>query len=340
MSWWIKDTIAQEVRDTYSYALIEIECDDFASLPSYDQTASLQIKIARGSKAEVLENSKTYKLNSSNVWVEQKSGLEISADDIVYDNTSSGMTATNVQDAIDEIKDLDDMQDRALTELYGMDANQQLEINYAINTGSKNVLKFNNDVGYTLTTHGRTFEVLADGGVKITGDNPDTSYADFYVSGTWGNREPILNATEDDNILSLKCSDPLQTENLYIRAVDRRTGSTANTATARLNQEAEFNFPITTVLITVRPDVVLPSGGITVYPMIRNKVIRNSTFEPYAPTNRELYEMILALQSGRSVQSVNPTSTLNLSRNELNEQLDTNFDLIDSIPEEEEGEIE
>ncbi len=26
-------------------------------------------------------------------------------------------------------------------------------------------------------------------------------------------------------------------------------------------------------------------------------------FVPYAPTNRELYEMILALQSGRSVQS-------------------------------------
>ena len=102
MSWWIKETIAQEVRNNYSYALLEIECDDFASLPSYDQTSSLQIQIARGSKAEVLENSKTYKLNSSNVWVEQKSGLEISADYIVYDNTSSGLTATNVQDAIDD----------------------------------------------------------------------------------------------------------------------------------------------------------------------------------------------------------------------------------------------
>ena len=75
-----------------------------------------------------------------------------------------------------------------------------------------------------------------------------------------------------------------------------------------------------------------------VYPMIRPVEIANDTFQPYAPTNRELYEMILALQNGRSVQSVNPTSTLNLSRNDLNEKLDSNFDLIDSIPEEEEGE--
>ena len=38
------------------------------------------------------------------------------------------------------------------------------------------------------------------------------------------------------------------------------------------------------------------------------------------------------------MQSLNSTMTLNLSRNDLNEQLDSNFDLIDSIPEEEEGE--
>jgi hypothetical protein len=72
-----------------------------------------------------------------------------------------------------------------------------------------------------------------------------------------------------------------------------------------------------------------------VYPMIRRAEITDGTFQPYAPTNRELYEMILALQNGRSVQSVNPTSTLNLSRNDLNESLDTGLDPIDSIQEEE-----
>ena len=168
---------------------------------------------------------------------------------------------------------------------------QETEIGVVAALGAKNSLKMDNAAGYTLTTHGRTFEVLADGGIKITGDTPDSSYADFYVSGTWGGREPILNSSEENCILSFYCSDALQTNDLYIRAVDRRTGSTANTATARLNQEAEFNFPITAVLITVQPSVVLPTEGITVYPMIRNSAIKDSAFSPYAPTNRELYEL-------------------------------------------------
>lgn len=37
---------------------------------------------------------------------------------------------------------------------------------------------------------------------------------------------------------------------------------------------------------------------VTVYPMIRPASIEDDTFVPYAPTNRELYEMILSLQSG------------------------------------------
>lgn len=39
-------------------------------------------------------------------------------------------------------------------------------------------------------------------------------------------------------------------------------------------------------------------------PMIRRAEITDDSFQPYAPTNRELYEMILALQSGSSNQSV------------------------------------
>lgn len=34
----------------------------------------------------------------------------------------------------------------------------------------------------------------------------------------------------------------------------------------------------------------------TYYPMIRSEKISDSTFQPYSPTNRELYEMILTLQ--------------------------------------------
>jgi hypothetical protein len=39
-------------------------------------------------------------------------------------------------------------------------------------------------------------------------------------------------------------------------------------------------------------------ANLTIRPMIRRAEIADDTFIPYAPTNRELYEMILALQSG------------------------------------------
>lgn len=40
------------------------------------------------------------------------------------------------------------------------------------------------------------------------------------------------------------------------------------------------------------------ADNMTIRPMIRRAEIADDTFIPYAPTNRELYEMILALQSG------------------------------------------
>ena len=43
---------------------------------------------------------------------------------------------------------------------------------------------------------------------------------------------------------------------------------------------------------------------VTMYPMIIPVAIEDDTYVPYAPTNRELYEMILALQAGASTNSV------------------------------------
>lgn len=42
----------------------------------------------------------------------------------------------------------------------------------------------------------------------------------------------------------------------------------------------------------------------------------SSAVKPYAPTNRELYEMILALQSGSTTQTVNSLQRMDLSRME------------------------
>lgn len=280
MSWWVMEQVS--VNESGTQSLVNIQCDDVSDLPSPDQTATAGYTIVRGSQAKVLATSENYILGSTGTWVKMEDGVKLD------------LTGYATEQYVD-----DGLADKVDTSVYSSgQAAQETEIGVVVAMGAKNRLKQDNDAGYTLTTHGRTFEVLADGGIKITGDTSDSSYADFYVSGKWGGRDVILNSSEENCILSFDCSDALQTNNLYIRAVDRRTGSTANTAIARLRQESEFNFPITTVLITVEPSVVLPSGGITVYPMIRNAAIKDPAFSPYAPTNRELYEMILALQGG------------------------------------------
>ena len=57
--------------------------------------------------------------------------------------------------------------------------------------------------------------------------------------------------------------------------------------------------------------------GETWYPMIRRAEIKDGTFVPYAPSNRELYEMILALQNGgASLQSMQPTLMSGASTND------------------------
>lgn len=423
MSWWIDENLSYthitEAEIPYDERLANICADDFASLPAYDSQKSASedpFILVRGCKAFVLSTSKKYMLNSQNSWVEiheSSGGGASSADQVSYDNTDSGLTATNVQDAIDEIKDLDDMQDRALAELYGMDANQQLEINYAINTGVKNLLKITASSG-TLNT--ATIDIADDGSLHITGQ--PTANGAYVIS------------SEIELVIP---------ENSYILSVGAEAGNTKMALSLRIKGTTQY------VDLYRAESRIIPEGtydrahiylysdtdyDTTVYPMIRRAEITDDSYAPYAPTNRELYEAKITLEdvfgtgqlipdnadldaytiigkyfggnsagntvlhlpvengsftfslevrqatpsmtyqylrvcrladdpyiycrrrynswgswyrfTGETVvtstQSLNSPITLNLNRNDLNESLDTNFDLIDSIPEEEEGE--
>lgn len=63
--------------------------------------------------------------------------------------------------------------------------------------------------------------------------------------------------------------------------------------------EREFNL-VSDTLITIQFVIYANQtvSNLIIKPMIRNAAIEDDTFVPYAPTNRELYEMILSLQSG------------------------------------------
>lgn len=77
------------------------------------------------------------------------------------------------------------------------------------------------------------------------------------------------------------------------------TGTTDTVLFNLYNAEHEFNIASDT-LITVQVVIYANQtvSNLIFKPMIRRAEITDDTFVPYAPTNRELYEMILALQSG------------------------------------------
>ena len=314
--------------------------------------------------------------------------------------------------------------------VYTDSANQQLEINYAINTGAKNLLKY--DGCSASSTTGVSYNINADGTVTVNG-TPQGSSPSYVQIMLNGNAVTVGKFCDGHHILS-GCPAG-GGDNKYKMYAAKGTYSRFDYGDGVLLTE--------TALTDVRIVIYIANGytanNLVFKPMIRRAEITDSTYVPYAPTNRELYETIQrqALRYENSaiirlnqlswsqtssgsgmwiadcyttqsidtivsviitsfgaikpseiktlftyipssvsgmhtvrlvcdrdltgissnptlylrvfgygyqtastrMQSLNSTMTLNLSRNDLNEQLDSNFDLIDSIPEESEEDV-
>lgn len=205
--------------------------------------------------------------------------------------------AQDIDDTIDEVQAARGSEaslSARLSEIVGdFEADQQrqeTEIGVVAALGAKNLLYISNTPGYTATSHGRTFTVLSDGGIKITGASSDSSNADFYVIGSWSNRSILLNENRDACLIRMSCDTDYGYNQMRLRAMNRSTGSTVNETGVETNKDVMLSHIITTVLVSVFPSVTLPEDGIVIYPMIRRAEITDSTYVPYAPTNRELYE--------------------------------------------------
>lgn len=260
-----------------------IMCDTPADLPSTISDIGYGTTIGYGSRADIISDSSKYLWNGSQ-WVRQTTGGgggASSADQVSYDNTDSGMTATNVQDAIDEIKDLDDMQDRALAELYGENANQQLEINYAINTGAKNLLKI---TASSQTIKGVTFTVNDDQTVTVNGTNDGTGASTFVIVP----HEQAITIPDGNYILSGCPAGGGDTVPYDLRWYMYSPGKSAYESGTGASVEKSGNGTGSNIAIVVKTGQT--ANNLVFKPMIRPAEITNNTFEPYAPTNRELYE--------------------------------------------------
>lgn len=253
--------------------LCRFEVDEISELPAQDVWASDGVIICMGSTAHVIGDNSEHMMDSSGMWVQQVAGA-----------------SSYTREEIDAL-----LQGKVNTSTYSTDkAALNAEIAAVANAGAKNIL-WDHEAGYSETLHGRKFTVLSDGGIKIEGTASDSTNADFYIIGSWSNRNVLLNESNERLTMRLSCTDDYGYNEIRFRIMDRSTGSTVSESAIDVNKDRTFSHIVTTVFISVWPIVTLPTNGIIVYPMIRSAAITDPTYEPYAPSNRELYEMILEL---------------------------------------------
>lgn len=187
----------------------------------------------------------------------------------------------------------------AVAELSADQQRQDSEIGTVANAGAKNVLKITER---SKVHNGVTFTVNSDESVSISGgttaQNSFMRLTGSQSSTTYSDQIPLPKGR-----YKISCPGALSTDNFRF-AVGYRNASTdaRSTVTAQQSNDFEAEFEITTdtgrfdaTVLSVSTD---SNYSATVYPLIRRAEIKDATFVPYAPTNRELYEMILALQNG------------------------------------------
>lgn len=247
--------------DNRTVILGTLYCDTVADLPA--QNAFTGFALSMGFRAVVINDNSVHRLNSTGQWVQIVAG-----------------NSTYTRAEIDTI-------------INGINADmlsQQTQIDYAINTGAKNIIQ--NTADNSRTVAGLTWTKNNNDSMSATGTTTGVSavrVVGVQGSSTYANAVPI---PAGSYIVS-----PSGFEATRFRFA---LGFFKDENTAREVVNI-YNEPqtLTVTSDTARYDfscVVAVSGetlsGSTWFPMIRPAIITDSRYEPYAPTNRELYNLI------------------------------------------------
>lgn len=232
-----------------------VDCDTAADLPAVNAFAPKQLLI--GSRAHDIDQNAWYTMQSDGTWVLQQAG-----------------TAAYTKAEIDAM----------IAAINAADAAQQQEIDYSINTGSKNKLHTLRASGTSAT--GLTYTLNSDGTYTLGGTTSSNANISALCTladlpADWIGKNVTLTGAVDASI--------------------RLSVYNGSTQTAYTDTGSGTEFELTAEMIsnpyTVR--LLVNSGtdctGKILRPMIRLSDVTDGSFEPYAPTNRELYLMIQAL---------------------------------------------
>lgn len=164
-------------------------------------------------------------------------------------------------------------------------ARQETEIGVVANAGAKNLLKI---TATSQTIGGVTFTVNDDQTVTVNGTNDGTGASAFMIVP---NEQAIT--IPDGNYILSGC--PASGGSNYdLRWYSYSQGKSAYDTGAGALVTKDGNTKGSNIAIVVKTGQT--ANNLIFKPMIRHAEITDDTFVPYAPTNRELYEMILALQ--------------------------------------------
>ena len=257
---------------------LHFECDTVSDLPTTAEAATANVVMALGSDAHIIQDDTKYMIKGDGVWVKQKGEFELSLDAaaIDYDNTTSGMAADNLQDAIDEIHAATETQGTAITGLQTQNTSQQNEIDYTINTGAKNIVINTADDSRTLNNV--IWTKNADGSMTANGTSSGVSavrVVGVQGSSSYANAVPIPRGTYT---VSASGFDVTKYRFAFGFFADENT---AREVTNIYNEP--YTFTVTSD--TARYDfscVIALSGeamsGQTWYPMIRPAVISSESY--------------------------------------------------------------
>lgn len=164
------------------------------------------------------------------------------------------------------------------------------------NAGAKNIV--NNTANTTTVSAGITWTKIPDGSMSASGTSTGVSavrVVGVQGSSTYASAVPIPKGR-------YIVSPSGFSDETYRIAIGIFADDTSSRATTNV-YNSPYTFDITTDTARIDMSCVISraditANGETFYPMIRRADIKDDTFVPYAPSNRELYEMILALQNG------------------------------------------
>ena len=251
---------------------------EVTTMPTASASNVGKVLIYIGSTTSTYTSGQSYQstLEGGNYIWKPTSISSVDASDVVYDNQTSGLTATNSQAAIDELAS----QNQTLTN----------EVDAIVNVyGSKNILANNINSG---TINGITITKNADKTLTVSG----TASAD--VLAVFENHK-----FSTGNYILSGCPSGGSSSSGYSIVVDTKGYDTGD--------GFEFSIPSETSLdvkLLILSGTVITTP-ITFKPMIRDARIADGTYEPYAMTNQQITPYVQAISNPNLLD--NPWFTVN-----------------------------